>query len=95
MEPRYDTIFLKGSISGVPASDLTPICAKCNKPVDSIYQHPQTGPGYTYTVRCHGEEQTTTLSCAEIVSAREIRFGKAFVESEGIQRTVEHTSSIK
>ena len=51
-----------------------PICGLCNKPVDEVFSTPQFNyqGGIEFTIRCHGAEETGTLSESDLRSALSI-----------------------
>ena len=53
-----------------------PICARCNKPVESFIEEYADGWGVRFVARCHGERETITLTEKEACSG--IRFERAF-----------------
>lgn len=63
----------------VQTSTVMPECAKCGKPVDMILRDSDMFTGeIKYTVKCHGETQTTTLHQGDIMTAFNIEFAKVF-----------------
>lgn len=57
-----------------------PICAVCNKPVDWIGKEmSHVNSSIVFTVKCHGETETSELTDQVYRSATRIEIGKAFV----------------
>lgn len=60
----------------------TVTCAKCNKLVDKMIAHYNlNNDTRVYTVVCHGEHETTTLTAKDMMEAHSISGGMAFVDN--------------
>jgi hypothetical protein len=67
-----------------------PLCWVCKHPVDSIHRDSSfTDMTDTFTVRCHGDEQTVKLSAYEICDANAISIGFAFKPESAVTKEIE------
>jgi uncharacterized Fe-S cluster-containing MiaB family protein len=65
----------------------TVTCAKCNKLVDKMITHYNlNNDTRVYTVVCHGEHETTTLTALDMLEAHSISGGMAFVGNHAIAK---------
>lgn len=58
-----------------------PLCAVCNKPVESMeswYEH--TSMNKVFRVQCHGQTEMAVLSDETIEDCDSVRMGQAFID---------------
>ena len=65
----------------------TVTCAKCNKLVDKMITHYNlNNDTRVYTVFCHGEHETTTITALDMLGIDSISGGLAFVGNFAISK---------
>lgn len=79
-----------------PGLGAWPDCAICNKPVDQVLMDRDICRAvYVYTLHCHGATEVAEISDQQIVDAKKISIGRAFVtRGIGEQRKIEDANRV-